>query len=255
LLYLTWRDGLKRSLPYWLVAVVFGPVLYVFGGTTLFGSHFHYFTWQVPRNWSEFSVLTLYRYLGFILLSYPVLALSGSLMTLWIGFRDRKRLDVWYVQFAFALLTGLMGTLDIGSSDNVYIPVGTWFILVGVLGLYELATRTRVAQRYALHLVALLVTLAVLFYNPLTVTVSSRVQKSYADLVGFLHDLDGSVYAPALGQLQGDYTLYPAAHWVALEDMIRGPGRDTRDHPNTRRLLEPALHPSGPAYILYSSRP
>ena len=32
--------------------------------------------------------------------------------------------------------------------------------------------------------------------------------------------------------------------------MIRGPGRDTRDHPNTRRLLEPALNPDGPAFVL-----
>jgi hypothetical protein len=58
------------------------------------------------------------------------------------------------------------------------------------------------------------------------------------------------VYAPTLGQLERGYQFFPAAHWVALEDMIRGPGRDTQNHPNTRRLLEPALNPSGPAFLL-----
>jgi hypothetical protein len=72
--------------------------------------------------------------------------------------------------------------------------------------------------------------------------------------VRMLKDLDGPVYAPGLGQLQRGYSLYPCAHWVALEDMIRGPGRDTRNHPITRRLLSPVLNPSGPAYIL-SNRP
>jgi hypothetical protein len=50
--------------------------------------------------------------------------------------------------------------------------------------------------------------------------------------------------------LQRGFSFYPTAHWVALEDMIRGSGIDTRDHPNTRQLLEPAIHPEGPAYIL-----
>ena len=75
--------------------------------------------------------------------------------------------------------------------------------------------------------------------------------------VGDLRDddgLDGPVYAPWLGQLQKGYSFYPAAHWVALEDMIRGPGRATENHPGTRALLEPSIDPGGPAYIL-ANRP
>jgi len=32
--------------------------------------------------------------------------------------------------------------------------------------------------------------------------------------------------------------------------MVRGPGLDARNHPNTRNLLEPALRPGGTAYVL-----
>jgi hypothetical protein len=74
--------------------------------------------------------------------------------------------------------------------------------------------------------------------------------RKYDDLVGVLAELPGQVYAPSVGQFQRDFHLFPAAHWVALEDMIRGPGRDTRNHPNTRRLLEPVIRPEGEAFIL-----
>jgi len=248
-LFLTYREGLRRALPYWLVAAALGPGLYLLAGPALFGASFHTFTWEVPRQWSEVNFETFKRYFVFIGRSYPVLAASGGLLTLWTAIKDRARLDVWHAQFVFALLTGVMGTLDAGSANNVYIPMGAWFILVGALGLHALSRIERV-QRYHPYLIGLFISLAVMVYNPADVIVSPRAQEAYADFVSLLRGLDGPVYAPWLGQLQADYAFYPAAHWVALEDMIRGPGRDTRNHPDTRRLLDPVLHPNGPAYIL-----
>jgi hypothetical protein len=35
-----------------------------------------------------------------------------------------------------------------------------------------------------------------------------------------------------------------------MEDLIRGRGVDTYDHPNTRGLLDAVIHPKGTAYIL-----
>lgn len=249
-LFLTWREGLRRSLLYWLTAATLGPLLYVLAGPALFGSHFLYFTWEVPRQWSELNWSTLRRYLGFIAKSYPFLAASGALTVLWADLRERARLSVWHVQFVFAMLTGLMGALDAGSSNNVFIPMGAWFILLGTLGLHEVAGRLANTRARAVPLIALLGTFALLAYNPFRVIVSPQANAAYADLLGLLHSLDGNVYAPSLGQLPEGYTLYPAAHWVALEDMIRGPGRETRNHPNTRRLLAPAIQPERPAFIL-----
>jgi hypothetical protein len=193
---------------------------------------------------------TFIRYAGFIAKNYPVLALSAALSAAWVTLRDRDRLSIWHFQLVSALMTGAMGTLDRGSSDNVYIPMGTWLILMGTIGLHKLATRFDVARRYRVHLLALLVTFSAFAYNPLRTVASTHARESYSDLVRMLDSLDGNVYAPSLGQLQSGYTLYPAAHWVALQDMVRGPGRNEWDHPNTRRLLGPALHPDGPAYIL-----
>lgn len=250
LLYLTWKEGVKQSLLYWLVTFVLGPVTYIFAGPQLFGSHFHYFTWQVPRQWSELNFSTIRRYIAFIIKSYPVLALSGGIYALWTFVRERKNLSIWHFQFVFAVLSGFMGTLDPGSSDNVFIPMGAMFIMLGTLGLHQLSTNVEIARAYRVHAFALFISFALFAYNPLPVIVSPDAEGAYDDLVAYLNDLDGPVYAPSIGQLQEGYTLYPTPHWVALEDMIRGPGRDTSNNPNTRHLLQPAIEPSGPAYIL-----
>jgi len=253
LIFLTWRDGPRRSLPFWVVAGLLGPGLYVFGGPALFGSHFHYFTWTVPRQWTEVNLRTFKRFFGYNGIFYPVLSLS-AVFVLYEAARDRcVRLNIWQVQAVFAVLSGFMGSLDGGSSYNVYIAMGTFFILLGTLGLHELARRPFV-RRYGLQYLGLLLSFAVFVYNPFRVAVPARAESSYADLIQMLRGLGGTVYAPSLGQLEEDFVLYPAAHWVALEDMIRGPGRDTHNQPITRRLLEPALEPAGPAFILANYR-
>jgi hypothetical protein len=252
LAYVTWRDGLRRSWPYWLVASLLGPLAYILAGPTLFGPRFHYFTWEVPRHWSEFHLSTLRRYLGYFGRSYPLLALASAGLFLWDRPWLRRRCTIWHVQLVCAALTGLMGSLDPGSANNVYIPLGTWLILFGTLGLHRFATAVPAPERARLALVALVVSFAVLAYNPRSVIIPRRADASYADLIGVLQNLHGSVFSPTLGQLPSEYTLYPAANWVALEDMIRGPGRDTANNPTTRRLLDPALHPTGPSYLLLS---
>jgi hypothetical protein len=58
------------------------------------------------------------------------------------------------------------------------------------------------------------------------------------------------VYAPGVGQFVDGPHLSPAAHWVALEDMVRGSHRTSTDTALARSALEPALHPAGGAYVL-----
>jgi hypothetical protein len=149
-----------------------------------------------------------------------------------------------------AVLTALMGALDAGSSDNVFIPMGIWIIILGIFALNVLGSEWKPSREYKISVVILIISFTLLAYNPFDLIVSRRDQQTYQELLTMLNSLDGNVYAPAQGQLEGGYSFHPAAHWVALEDMIRGPGRDTRDHPNTRKLLEPAIHPEGSAYIL-----
>ncbi|MCB9455076.1 MAG: hypothetical protein H6671_03705 [Anaerolineaceae bacterium] len=250
-LYLTLREGILRSIPYWLTAGIFGPIAYVLAGPVLFGPRFIYFTWEVPRGWSSMDLSAFTRLARFIATTYPFMAVSAGLLIGWKFIQERRKISIWFLQAVMAVLTGLMGSLDAGSADNVYISMGVWFILAGTLGLFELERRSQFVSCYRLHLVILLASFALLLYDPRNVLVSPQAHEAYIDFITMLDDLDGQVYAPTLGQLQGDYQFYPAAHWVALEDMIRGPGRETRDHPNTRQFLEPLIYPEGrPAYIL-----
>ena len=250
LAYLTWREGVKSALIYWATAALLGPLTYIFVGPQVFGPYFHYFTWTVPRGWSEVHRGTFLRYFTFVAGYYLVLAICAGLWTLWVLLKERKRLSIWQFQFIAAALSGLMGSLDPGSSDNVYIAMGMLTILCGTIALHEGTARIRVLQRYYIDQLALYVTLALLFFNPFSVIVSSQASARYSQLIAMLKSLDGPVYAPVLGQLEGEYKFYPAAHRVALEDMIRGPGKDMRDQPIVKQLLQPAAQPAGAAYIL-----
>lgn len=250
LAYLTWREGVRSSLIYWGAAALLGPILYIFAGPHIFGPYFHYLTWVVPSGWSDIHRATFWRLGLFVVTYYLILALCSGLWVIWLIVREPRRLNIWHFQYTAALLSGIMGSLDSGSSDNVFIPMGMWFILCGTIAIHEGATKIRAAQKYHLDQIALYVTLALLLFNPFLLVVSSQAEARYAELIALLHGLDGHVYAPSLGQLPRDYEFYPAAHWVALEDMVRGPGRDTNNQPVTRELVAPAVQPTGAAYIL-----
>lgn len=248
--YLTWREGLKRSIPYWLVAFFLGPVLYFAGGPAIFGSHFHYFTWEMPRGWMEFNVESV-RVVGrWVLRNSPFLSLSALGWAAWVAFKRREDVDVWTFQFVPALMCGALGALDPGSSYNNFIPMGTWFILLGITCLAALDKNGVRAGARGVALVVLVVSFAVLVYNPASVVVPRESRERYGELIAMLTRLPGPVYGPSIGQFQRDFSLFPTANWVALEDMVRGPGRELRNQPVARRLLDPVIHPLGEAFIL-----
>src|SRR5215472_10413634 len=196
LVYLTWHDGVRQSLPYWLVALVAGPIVYLFLGPSLFGSQFPYFTWQVPSHWSTLNAATFTRYAGIILRFYPLLALSSGLLAITAIWREGRRVSIWPVQLFFAAATGFMGALDAGSANNVFIAMGTWLILFGTWGLHGLGGRSSSWKRWHLDHLALLLSFTLLLYDPRSVLVSPQAQASYDDLIAYLKGLPGTVYAP-----------------------------------------------------------
>lgn len=249
-LYLTWQYGWRKALPFWILAGVVGFGLYIFSPTWLLGSQFHYYTWQVPRGWSEINLETVKRFAGFIIKSYPVLALVGVCVSAFEIVKTRAKSNIWYWMLIFAGLSGFIGSLDPGSNNNVFIPMGTWFIITGVLGLKQLMDRLPHMSRWGVSLVAIAISFVIFFYDPTSVIVSPQANVAYQDLVSYLKSLNGSVYAPWLGPLPSGYQLSPSVHWVPMEDIIRGPGVDERNHPTTRRLLASVINPPGKAYIL-----
>ncbi len=248
-LYLTMKDGPMRSIPYWLMAILFGPAVYLFLGPSLFGSYFHYFTYTIPASWTEVTVRMFPRYVGFLYLFYGTLASFA----LWNIMRDwklhQKVFDVWRIQLVAAMLTAVLGCLDPGSSDNIFIPIGVFLILEGVRGIYAASGYVGNSRYFRVEVIALSLVFAQLAYDPRTVLASSEAPQALADLKSTVNGLPGFVYAPWVGQLDG-LTLYPAVHWVALEDMIRGPIRNPRNDSIVASLLAPCLQPVGPMHVL-----
>jgi hypothetical protein len=243
-LYLTWREGICRSWIYWVLAIIIGPFAFFLLGPQLFGPKFLYFTWQVPMGWSELSFEAIRRYLVFIVKYYPILACIGVFSLILFIFKDRKRISIWETLFVTALLSGIMGSMDPGSSDNVFIPMSVFFILNGLMGLIDFEK----AARWPVVL-SLFTSFALLLYNPTELMVSPRSNEVYNEFILTLKALDGPVFSPA-GPLQSGYEFYPAAHWVALEDMIRGPGKSTQNNPLIRGILAPVMNPEKNAYIV-----
>jgi hypothetical protein len=252
--YLTIKEGPVRALPYWVLAILCVPVFYWFAGPWLFGSHFHYFTYTVPSQWTEISLRIIPRYLGFVLIFYGTLA-GFAFWNIAHDWRiNQKVVDIWRVQLVFAMATALMGCLDSGSSDNIFIPLGVFLIIEGIRGIFTASKAMRHIGRLRIEMIALIFVFAQLVYDPRTVVVSGDANEKFADLISTLDNLHASVYAPSLGQLEKGFILAPAAHWASLEDMIRGPGLDTRNNPIVVRLLYPCLHPDSAAYVLTNFR-
>ena len=247
LFYLAWQEGLRKSLVYWALAIALGPLLYLIA-PTLLGPAFHYFTWQVPSGWSEFSLHTIVRVIQYVRRMYPLLALIG----LWGAYRmlRARTIGILELQLGASFLTAFMGALDPGSTYNVYIPMGAFCILCGSIELARINERAATVFGARTAFVGALLAFATLLYDPRKFWLPATARASYADLQATVRALPGPVYAPSIGQFVDGPRLSPAGHWVALEDMMRGPHRTSVDSARTRHLLDSVRHPATTAYIL-----
>ena len=250
-MYVMWRDGAKRSIPAWIIAVVLGPVLYLAIAPAMFGSLFRYFTYDVPKQWAEITWGgIILRLTEFIVVSYLALAMAAAIAVIAAFLRSRRKISVWLFMFPVVLLSGLFVELDPGNNNNVFIPMGVWFIVAGMIGLKQLTDRCASFERRGLLMLALSVSFALFVYNPVSVIVPTRATTDYQDFVNELRAFDGSVYAPFIGQLEDEYEFSPAVHWVPMVDLMRGPHIDLRNHPLAHELLAPLMNPTGNAYII-----
>lgn len=247
-LFLTWRDGIRKSWPYWLIAILFGPVLYFLIPDWVLGPRFHYFTWEIPRHWIQFDAYHIAKTVFFLVKSYTALA-AISLST-WVYYimRKRKEINIWFAMIPFAMVTTLSGLLDPESAKNLYIPLGTWFIITGTLGINHWVKRSPSSELAGKHVFAILISFGIMFYDPRAVIIHPQAEQAYHDMVDFLNSINGSVYSPWVGQLQSGYKFYPSVHWVPMVDMVR-PGYQYSVSPVMMNILEPVIHPQKAAYI------
>ena len=245
-LYLTWREGVRSSWYYWLLAIFFGPVLYFVMPNEVLGPRFHYFTWVVPRHWAQFDMGHILRIFYFLLKTYLILAMislyAGGVLLL----RKRDEISIWFAIIPFVFASALPGLSDPESAKNLYIPIGVWLIIIGIIGLHYWINAA--SDLTGKHIFAILLTFGFLSYDPRTVIIPPRANQNYQEMVQYLDSFDGTIYSPWVGQLQNDYEFYPSAHWVPMVDIVR-PGYQYYVSPIMRTLLEPVIHPEGNAYI------
>ena len=256
LLYLTWKVGWRRVGLAWGMAALLVPGLYLAAPDWLFGDQFHYFTWQVPRQWVQpnrdeliLLVILMARY-GLLLLA--TIAASISLLRQ----RSASIFSIWYALMPIALLSGVMAALTPGSNRNVYVPIVTWVIIVGTISLKYVADRAAdrekgQGKRKNLVWLTLALSFLLLVYNPAKVIVSSGSGAAYQDFVGYLRSLNGTVYIPWVGQVPEVDTVYPTAHWVPIDDLVRGAGRSEQNQPLVRSILSLVMQPPGNAFLLH----
>ncbi len=248
LVYIALRDGLVRSIPYWLLALVLGPVLYVWAPGTILGPGFHLFTWHVPSGWSQFGGHTIPRVALYVAAFYPVLAVV-ALGGMWRALRTHE-IGLLELELGAAALTAFMGSLDPGSSYNVFIPLAAFTIVYGTIELARAGDGARLVMGVRPALVLTLLAFAPLLTDPRAFWLPASSRAQYADLQATIRALPGKVYAPGIGELVDGPQLYPTAHWVALDDIMRGPRRTASDSALARRMLDPIRHPEPTSYVL-----
>ena len=253
--HVLWQYGWRRAAPLSIVGLGLGPLLYGFAPDAWWGARFHYFTYQVPTQWTDFrwsEFLNLIR-----LLTWHYGALLAVTVWFWIRDWNQDRRAIWRIAVPGALLSGAAAMMSPGSNNNVYIPMGVVLIIAGVTGIARLSRVAGRGPQLAYTLLAL--TFASLLYNPGTVISSPDAGRAYADFTNMLKNLDGPTYAPGLGPIFGQSGRVihqrPLVHVVSLADMVRGPGRDEEASPLVRNLLRTVESPSTKvAYIVAHSK-
>lgn len=251
LIFITWKNDWRKMLPMWVIAILLGPVAYYLSGPSLFGPRFLFFTQEVPRQWMEFSWnLTVARVL-LISANYLLLIIAGIAGLILQLKRNMRQIDIWYFMLPFAMLSGFLAAfVDPEGNNNVFIPMGVWFIITGVNGIKDLTESIQRVEQWGLHVFAIFFSFVILLFNPKAEMISSQVDAQYRDLVNTLQSLDGTVYAPYTGPLEEGYEFHPIANWVTMIDLVRGPGATTEDSVKVNSLLEAVRNPQGNAYIL-----
>lgn len=256
-LYLTWRDGLWRAVPAWILAGILGPGSFLVFGPRLFGSEFIYFTLRVAGAWSALGGDTIGRFIEHILRHWLVLGAASGWAVLKALKARLKGVNIWVFCLPFAGLIAFLGVLDAGSENNNFLVMDTFFIIVGTITLAKIAqkgsNRFIRSERLVNGLVIAGIALAFIanLYDVRRAIVPPESWQQYDDLVKMVNSLDAIVYMPFVAQLPGGARLPYVAHWVQLEDMVRGPGRETRANPVIMSILKPLSYPPGHnAYIL-----
>ncbi len=254
LLVLMWKDKSKARFFGFVVFLLVIPIFYLYLAPRLFGPWFHVYTFQLPRNWVDFEMRsTILRPAYYSIRYFAVLGFAGVASLIFKITNNKwafKHLDYWHVMLPVAILSGICAALDPGGNNNVFIPMATWIILLGVIGLSRVTNELNRERKWGLIVLGLGVSFALLLYNPLSVLIPNRATEDYFSLISYLNKIEGKVAAPWIGQLPSDYEFSPGAHMVPLIDLYRGTENGLTEFPSKEELFAPITTPTDDAFLL-----
>jgi hypothetical protein len=132
----------------------------------------------------------------------------------------------------------------------VFATAGVWTLLVAVRALAPLLTPHPATRRERGAVVALALTASLLVHDVREWLPSGQAAAAYRDLRSVLDGLDGPLYAPWWGAPPAGVRTTSRAHWVALEDRVRGRGQPPTRAPFVMSTLSPVAAAPPPAYLL-----
>jgi hypothetical protein len=160
LLFLTWRDGERASLLYWVLATTLAVAAWAFLAPLLFGERFHQFTVSGPNPDRLFAAERWLQDGRYWLNNFPLLILAGLCLLVVALWRRRALIDLPMVQFLCALLFGGVAFFVLPVSPGILAPgvlalAGVWAIVVGLRALQVVSLSRPWFYRWQLHLLIL----------------------------------------------------------------------------------------------------
>ena len=250
-----WRYGWRRAAPLSIVGFGLGPLLYGLAPDAWWGARLHYFTYQVPAQWTDLRWSEFSNLMRLLIWHYG--ALLAVAVWFWCRGWRKNQQGIWRIALPGALLSGAAAMMSPGSNNNVYIPMGVVLIITGATGIARLSRLAQRGPQLAYTLLAL--TFAALLYNPGTVVSPADADRAYADFTAMIRSLDGPAYLPGFGPIiglsGGEIHQSPLVHVVPMADIVRGRGRDETENTIVRNLLRTVESPSTKvAYIVIHSK-
>ncbi|MCB9473605.1 MAG: hypothetical protein H6678_07330 [Candidatus Delongbacteria bacterium] len=298
--FLTKQSALVVLLPMVLYTLLFGRGLrrWLFPGLSLVGlsllvvwlNHvssgwFNYYVFELPAGHGiELSALA--GFWRFDLVGpLPILALAVCFLAVQWLYARRDRELVWLLALALGFVgSAWLGRLHSGGYLNVLLPAFAFLAVWGVRSLHLLLepafddpwTAFRVLPsegsenlRHSLVLLACLLQLALLVYDPTDHIPRQADLQATRKLQSWIAAQPGEVWVPAHAWLASTAGKPTAAHEMALLDVLRGPQGDARrsleralkrdlengrwsavilDRPWLEEFLQPGYRPGPPPY-------
>lgn len=226
--YCAYAGGLRR-------AVLFaGPFVAVAGGATLWlqvQSHgwYAYYVFSLPSQHMMYNGMLVRFWTADLLLPLGIAATFTSAFLFTDGARGRREARVFYaLALAGLMLSAWFSRLHVGGFLNVLMPayaalaLGLGLGADALLKWSNLLPEERGRTAKAVIYLACGFQICALAYNPLRLVPTDADRVAGTEFLARLSEFPGDIWVTHHGQLSAKVGKASHAHWMAIEDVLRG---------------------------------